>query len=54
MNNINAEAITFLPFTFTVIVYDETEQWKVINIITFHFADQQQSGNALPYEIQSI
>lgn len=53
MNNINSEAITFLPFTFTAIVYDETEQWKV-NIITFHFADQQQSGSVLSYEIQSI
>ena len=28
--NINATAITFLPSTFTIIVYDETEQWKVM------------------------
>lgn len=52
--NINATAITFLPSTFTIIVYDETEQWKVINIIAFHSADQQQSGNVLSHEIQSM
>jgi len=50
--NINATAITFLPSTFTIIVYDETEQWKVINIIAFHSADQQQSGNVLSHEMQ--